>query len=70
MILTPQAAAQARPSQSQPSLTALAWPGDFKSQSHLKPGQSRGFQAKPGRNNTNPGRFQAGTQKRSFEEEL
>ncbi|KAG2348627.1 hypothetical protein BDR05DRAFT_944701 [Suillus weaverae] len=40
-------------SQSQPSLAALAWPGIFASPSHLKPGQSRGFRAKPGRNITN-----------------
>ncbi len=31
---------------------ALARPGISESQSHLKPGQSRGFQAKPGQKNT------------------
>jgi hypothetical protein len=31
---------------------ALAWPVVLESQSHLRPGQSRGFQAKPGRNTT------------------
>src|SRR5882757_2989342 len=41
-----------KPSQSQPSLTALARPADFESRSRRKPGQSRGFQAKPGRNIT------------------
>src|ERR1700683_880209 len=41
-----------KPSQSQPCLTALAWPADLKSLSRQKPGQSRGFQAKPGRNIT------------------
>ncbi|KAG2336259.1 hypothetical protein BDR05DRAFT_953483 [Suillus weaverae] len=40
------------PSQSQPSLAALAWPGIFASPSCLKPGQSRGFRAKPGWNIT------------------
>jgi hypothetical protein len=44
--------AWAKPSQSQRSLMALAWPEDFESQSRPKPGQSHGFQAKPGRNNT------------------
>jgi hypothetical protein len=33
-------------------LTALAWLADYESPSRLKPGQSRGFQAKPGRNIT------------------
>jgi hypothetical protein len=33
-------------------LTALAWPEDCESLSRRKPGQSRGFQAKPGRNIT------------------
>ncbi|KIM77912.1 hypothetical protein PILCRDRAFT_605938 [Piloderma croceum F 1598] len=42
-----------KPSQSQPSLTALARPPDFESPSRQKPGQSRGFQAKPGRHITN-----------------
>jgi len=37
-----------------PSLTALAWPADFESLSRRKPGQSRGFQAKPGWNITTP----------------
>ena len=41
-----------KPSQRQPSSTALARPADFKSLSRRKPGQSRGFQAKPGRNIT------------------
>ncbi|KAG1900689.1 uncharacterized protein F5891DRAFT_980263 [Suillus fuscotomentosus] len=42
---------QLRPSQAKakPSLTALAWPAVFESQGRLKPGRSRGFQAKPGR---------------------
>jgi hypothetical protein len=40
------------PSQSQLSLAALAWPRDSASQSRPKPGQSRGFQAKLGRNIT------------------
>ncbi|KAG1810372.1 uncharacterized protein HD556DRAFT_1454247 [Suillus plorans] len=40
------------PGQSQPSLVALARPGFFAGQSRLKPGQSRGFWAKPGRNIT------------------
>jgi hypothetical protein len=31
---------------------ALAWPVVLESQSHLRPGQSRGFQAKLGRNTT------------------
>jgi hypothetical protein len=35
-------------------LTALAWPEVQESQSRLKPSQSRGFQAKPGRNSTSP----------------
>ena len=34
---------------------ALAQPEDFESQSHEKPGQSRGIQAKLGRNITNSG---------------
>jgi|SRR5713226_2914648 len=33
-------------------MTALAWPGFCESQSTLKPGQSHGFQAKPGQHNT------------------
>jgi len=33
-------------------LTALAWLAIFESLSRLKPGQSRGFRAKPGRNIT------------------
>ena len=43
-----------RPGQAKakPCLMALAWPGVWESQSHLRPGQSRGFQAKPGWNNT------------------
>ena len=43
-----------RPGQAgaKPGLTALAWPGIWESQSHLRPSQSRGFQAKPGRNST------------------
>jgi hypothetical protein len=31
---------------------ALARPSKFKSQSHIRPGQSRGFEAKPGQNIT------------------
>jgi hypothetical protein len=31
---------------------ALAWPVVLESQSHLRPGQSHGFQAKPGQNTT------------------
>ena len=42
MILTPQAVARVRPTR----------PEDFESQSCWKPGQSCGFQAKPGRNIT------------------
>ena len=42
-----------KPSQSQPSLTALAQPASFESPSRQKPGQSHGFQAKPGQNITN-----------------
>ncbi|KAG2342750.1 hypothetical protein BDR05DRAFT_948793 [Suillus weaverae] len=41
-------------SQSQLSLAALARPGIFASPSCLKPGQSRGFRAKPGQNITTP----------------
>src|SRR5258708_24410853 len=35
-------------------MTVLAWLGISESQSRLKPGQSCGFQAKPGRKNTRP----------------
>jgi hypothetical protein len=45
-------------SQSQPSLMALAWPGNPESLSHRKPGQSHSFQAKPGQNITNSGAYQ------------
>ena len=38
------------PGQGQPPLTALAWPDISESPSRQKPGQSRGFEAKPGRN--------------------
>jgi hypothetical protein len=34
-------------------MMALAQPGISESQSHFKPGQSHGFQAKPGQKNTN-----------------
>ena len=40
-------------SRSQSSLMALAWPENPESQSCGKPGQSHGFQAKPGQNITN-----------------
>jgi len=49
-ILEPQLGPEL--SWSQLSLTALAQPEDFESQSHEQPGQSRSFQAKPGWNIT------------------
>ena len=36
-----------KPGQAKPKPTVLAWLGIFGSQSHIKPGQSHGFQAKP-----------------------
>ena len=43
-----------RPSQARakPSFMALAWPRVWESQTHLRPSQSQGFQAKPGQNST------------------
>jgi hypothetical protein len=38
-------------------VTALARPGIYESQSRLRPSQSRGFQAKPGRHITSDGRW-------------
>ncbi len=38
--------------QAKPWMTALAWLGFWESQSPFKPGQSHGFQAKPGQHNT------------------
>jgi hypothetical protein len=43
-----------KPGQAKPGFTALARPGISESQSRLRPGQRRGFQANPGRNITTP----------------
>ena len=41
-----------RPGQAKPKPWLAAWLEDFQSQSRDRPGQSPGFQAKPGRNIT------------------
>jgi hypothetical protein len=50
-IVKSKAAAWAKARPSQAIVDTWAWPGNFES---LRPGQSRGFQAKPGRNSTKP----------------
>jgi hypothetical protein len=53
-ILHTKSMAWAGPTQGQPWLISLAaWPVCRESQSCLRPSQSRGFEAKPGRNSTN-----------------
>src|SRR5882762_2731589 len=52
VILTPRPRLRPSQAKAEPSMTALARPVDSESQSRRKPGQSRGFQAKPGRHIT------------------
>jgi len=52
VILAPRPRLRPSQAKAEPSMTALARPVDSESQSRWKPGQSRGFQAKPGRHIT------------------